>query len=364
MKLLKMEKVRDGKFLKNYELTYLNKAGREKKYEIVSRRELSSPADLGAKPSGVSIIAVCQGRLLLLQEFRMGINKTIYNLCAGMLEDGETIEECVQRELYEETGLLVRRIWAILPPSYAAVAISDTTTYIAIVDAEGEMADHTSENEQIEAQFYTREEVSNLLQTEEFSSRAQLAAYFFSRGCLNSMLRITDSLTAKQLYDLKKLYRCSFPASEKKPFRLIRRKQREGSSEILGLLDQDGQLVGEIITLLWQDLLLVDYLAIVEDARSRGYGAQALQLLRERHKDKRLLLEIETPDIPCKNLQERIRRKRFYESCGFDSMDYHILLFGVEMEIMTYQCKVSFEEYHGIFTGIYGDIFARNIVLL
>ncbi len=184
MKLLKMEKVRDGKYLKNYELTYLNKSGREKKYEIVSRRELSSPADLGAAPSGVSIIAICRERLLLLQEFRMGINKTIYNLCAGMLEDGETIEECVQRELYEETGLSIRQIRAILPPSYAAVAISDTTTYIAIVDAEGEMADHTSENEQIEARFYTREEVAGLLQTEEFSSRAQLAAYFFAQGCL------------------------------------------------------------------------------------------------------------------------------------------------------------------------------------
>ena len=30
MKLLSIEKVRDGKYLKNYELTYLNKAGREK----------------------------------------------------------------------------------------------------------------------------------------------------------------------------------------------------------------------------------------------------------------------------------------------------------------------------------------------
>ncbi len=187
MKLLKMEKVRDGKYLKNYELTYLNKAGKEKKYEIVSRRELSSPADLGTKPSGVSIVAICQDRLLLLQEFRMGINKTIYNLCAGMIEEGENVEACVQRELYEETGLSVRRIRAILPPSYAAVAISDTTTYIAIVDAEGETADHTSENEQIEARFYTAEQVSELLQTEEFSSRAQLAAYFFSQGCLEAI---------------------------------------------------------------------------------------------------------------------------------------------------------------------------------
>ena len=40
MKFLGMKKVRDGKYLKNYELSYENKAGRLKTYEIVSRKEL------------------------------------------------------------------------------------------------------------------------------------------------------------------------------------------------------------------------------------------------------------------------------------------------------------------------------------
>ena len=46
MKLLHMEKVKDGKYLKNYELTYCNKAGREKKYEIDSRHEIPGPEDI------------------------------------------------------------------------------------------------------------------------------------------------------------------------------------------------------------------------------------------------------------------------------------------------------------------------------
>lgn len=182
MELTKFEKVRDGKYLKNYELTYRNKAGREKKYEMVSRRELAGIEDVGGKPSGVSIVATYGDRMLLLHEFRMGVNRTIYNLCAGMLEPGESIEECVARELYEETGLKVRKIKKILPPSFAAVAISDTTTYIAFVEAEGDFEDHTSENEQIEARFYTKEEIKRLLKTEIFSSRAQMAAYFFAEG--------------------------------------------------------------------------------------------------------------------------------------------------------------------------------------
>ena len=77
MELLKMEKVKDGRYLKNYELTYRNKAGREKKYEIVSRNEIAGPDMIGKKISGVSIVAYCEDKMLLLREFRMGINRLI-----------------------------------------------------------------------------------------------------------------------------------------------------------------------------------------------------------------------------------------------------------------------------------------------
>ncbi len=180
MELLKMEKVKDGRYLKNYELTYRNKAGKEKKYEIVSRNDIAGPHMIGEKVSGVSIIAYYEDKILLLREFRMGVNRLIYNLCAGMIEEGESLEECIQRELYEETGLSVKKIRNILPPSFAAVAFSDVKTQIAFVDVEGSFEDHTSENEQINAGFYTKEEVHDLLETEEFSSRAQIAAYLFS----------------------------------------------------------------------------------------------------------------------------------------------------------------------------------------
>ena len=81
MELMKFEKVRDGKYLKNYELTYRNKAGREKKYEMVSRRELAGIEDVGGKPSGVSIVATYGDRMLLLHEFRMW-STARYTICA------------------------------------------------------------------------------------------------------------------------------------------------------------------------------------------------------------------------------------------------------------------------------------------
>ncbi len=179
MKLIKMEKIKDGKYLKNYELTYLNKQNKEKVFELVSRKNLKTPEDIGKKPSGVSIVAYKDGKLLLLREFRMSLNKSIYNLCAGMLEEGESIENCLSRELYEETGLSIKKIISVLPPSYSAVGFSDTSTYIAFIEAEGDFEDHTSANEKIVANFYCKDEIRELLKTEDFSSRSQIIAHFF-----------------------------------------------------------------------------------------------------------------------------------------------------------------------------------------
>lgn len=187
MKLNKISKVKDGKYLKNYELEYENKSGKNKKFEIVSHSEISSTEELGTKVSGVSIVALYEGKLLLLKEFRMGVNRHIYNLCAGMKEKGETIEETIKRELHEETGLVLKEIIDILPPSYAAVAITDVQTQIAIIKAEGKLSDEfLSDNEDIEARFYTKEDVKNLLLMEKFSSRAQVMAYFFSIGAFDN----------------------------------------------------------------------------------------------------------------------------------------------------------------------------------
>ena len=166
MKLLHMEKVRDGKYLKNYELLYENRAGRQKTFELVSRKDLKGPADLGKEISGVSIVAFQDKKMLLLREFRMSLNKEIFNLCAGMLEEGETIEDCIRRELYEETGLKLVK------------------TCIAFVETQGECSDHASENEQIRARFYDAKEIRELLGTAEFSSRSQMAAYFFASGMI------------------------------------------------------------------------------------------------------------------------------------------------------------------------------------
>lgn len=182
MKLMDLYEVGDGKYLHRYELTYENKAGKEKRYEMVSHRHLKDASELGQYVSGVSIAAFCDGKMLLLKEFRLAVNRDVYNLCAGMVDDGETIENCVRRELYEETNLSLVELIDSLPPAFAAVSMSDIKNQIVFVKVAGTIADHTSDNEQIEAKLYSKEEVQALIETEEFSNRAQIIAYMFVKG--------------------------------------------------------------------------------------------------------------------------------------------------------------------------------------
>lgn len=174
-----MELTRDTKYLKNYTLNFTNSAGNEKIYETVSHFNYSSMDEIGTKASGVAIIGFKDDKILLAKEFRMGTNHMIYGLPAGHIDDNETVEECAKRELYEETGLQITKILDVLEPAYAAPDLTDMSCWIVFAQVEGEFSDHTEEDEWIQPEFHTKEELRTLLKTAKFSARAQLAAYYF-----------------------------------------------------------------------------------------------------------------------------------------------------------------------------------------
>lgn len=174
-----MELSRDTRFLKNYTLNFTNTAGNEKIYETVSHFNYESMDEIGTKASGAAIIGFKDDKILLVKEFRMGTNHMIYGLPAGHIDDNESPEECAKRELFEETGLSIVKVYDVLLPAYAAPDMSDMSCWIVFAEVEGEFEDHTEEDEWIQPVFLSKEEVRELLKTERFSARAQLAAYYF-----------------------------------------------------------------------------------------------------------------------------------------------------------------------------------------
>lgn len=174
-------KNRDTRFLKSYTLNYTNTEGNEKLYEMVSNFDYEKPEEIGQRASGVVIVGFRGDELLLLREFRMGVNQFIYNLPAGHSEDGESVEECAERELREETGLRIKKICKILPPAYAAPDLSDSSAWVVMAEVEGEFNPQTEADEYIQPLFADRKQLEELLGNEKFSGRAQLMAYFFCK---------------------------------------------------------------------------------------------------------------------------------------------------------------------------------------
>lgn len=74
-------------------------------------------------PGSVGVLAVQEGRLCLIRQFRPGANQALWEIPAGTLEQGERPEECARRELEEEAGMVAQELERLgeffLAPGYS-----------------------------------------------------------------------------------------------------------------------------------------------------------------------------------------------------------------------------------------------------
>jgi ADP-ribose pyrophosphatase len=73
-------------------------------------------------------------RLVMIKEFRVPIGDYSFAFPAGLLEEGESIEDTVQREMLEETGMEVIAIKRVTQPLYSSSGMSDESAAMAFVD--------------------------------------------------------------------------------------------------------------------------------------------------------------------------------------------------------------------------------------
>ena len=84
--------------------------------------------------------------------------------------------------------------------------------------------------------------------------------------------------------------------------------------------------------------------------------------------DKAFMMEhfhrLNTVGISREEAQKRLRRKAFYQRWGMEAMDFRVLLFGVEMELLVYRDRVEFDEYHEILEHVLSPGYGDRVVLV
>ena len=95
----------------------------------------------------------------------------------------------------------------------------------------------------------------------------------------------------------------------------------------------------------------------------QGVGSELLRQMRQQYAGKGVFLEIEQVTESAENYEERKRRKRFYLSNGMTELGVFVELFGVEMELLGFDCTLTFEEYHAFYRDNYNEWAAEHVKL-
>lgn len=71
----------------------------------------TSTREIVEHPGAVAVIAITdEGKLVLVEQFRKPLERTLVEIPAGLIEEGEDPQETAKRELGEETGYTCRSI--------------------------------------------------------------------------------------------------------------------------------------------------------------------------------------------------------------------------------------------------------------
>ena len=135
---------------------------------------------------------------------------------------------------------------------------------------------------------------------------------------------------------IRKLYETAFPVEEQIPYEDLMILMDKMPLDFTAYYD-DKEFIGFTIVYPRKIFNWFWYFAVRSELRGKGYGQQILSRLIEEYKDCMNILDMESPDQVCENLEQRQRRCAFYLRNGFrktgvgksfEGIDYTILMNG------------------------------------
>ena len=121
------------------------------------------------------------GRMVLVRQYRYAVDALVWELPAGRLDPGETVEDAARREMEEEVGLRPRGLEP-LATFYTTPGFCDERMHLFRATGLESVAARPEADERIESRAFTRTEVEEMIRRGEIAEGKTLVALLMERA--------------------------------------------------------------------------------------------------------------------------------------------------------------------------------------
>jgi ADP-ribose pyrophosphatase len=177
----------DLKWLNLFDVAYKDKNGLNKSWQVATRaRQPKCVSGRFTEPDAVVIVPfhTSENKLVITREYRVPLADYEVGFPAGLVDDGESVEQAVRRELKEETGLNLTRVISTSPLIYSSAGMTDESVAMVYIECNGRpsTAGNTA-SESIEVDFVSPSQAARLCNNPalKFDAKAWIVLKNYSR---------------------------------------------------------------------------------------------------------------------------------------------------------------------------------------
>ena len=159
---------------------------------------------------------------------------------------------------------------------------------------------------------------------------------------------ITMEPVSKYRRQVKRIYFDSFPKKDRMPYWMLLLMAKMNHTEFRAFCDQ-GRVCGFSYFAAVGKITFIMFLAVDSKLRSKGCGSLMIKEIKSLYPESQVIVSIERCDKTVENLEQRLRRKRFYEKNGFLSTGCLLELSKEQQEVLVKNGEFDPQEFSEFF---------------
>jgi len=169
-----MAKAKVGRILKS-EVLYEGPVFGVRRDEVIEPKGIRATREVITHPGSVVVLPVRNdGRIVMIRQYRHATRQYLWELVAGRIEAGETVQAAAARELLEETGYRAKRFRVFLD-LFPTPGFLEERMYLLLAEGLKQGKAKPEDDEKIEVRAYRARELRKMMKQGKLRDAKSLA---------------------------------------------------------------------------------------------------------------------------------------------------------------------------------------------